>query len=181
MKGLNLEVEVGPILKQYIENCLQMDVVVSSKRWVILDIIKPYLQVRSKQLDMFDNGDKKINNDKSGTIKIEVPLFHCRAFNRTYGKVIYLDGIYHTVITDEGQAVLRRHFKQIMRQSFRVYMDGYTAAWEEFDKKKIKSGIVSYFSEYEINFTEKDVSAFARDWLRYRNKKYEGRISPILF
>ncbi len=180
MKGLNLEVEVGPILKQYIENCLQMDVVVSSKRWVILDIIKPYLTVRSKQFDIFD-GEKSKQKDKSGTIKIEVPLFHCRAFNRTYGKVIYLDGIYHTVITDEGQAVLRRHFKQIMRQSFRVYMDGYTAAWEEMDKTKIKSGVVSFFSDYEINYTAKDVNAFARDWLRYRNKKFDGRISPILF
>ena len=69
----------------------------------------------------------------------------------------------------------------MMRQAFHVYMDGYTSAYDELDKKRVKAGITSFLSDYNINFTEKDISSLARDWFRYRDKKYEGRINPILF
>lgn len=181
MKGLNVEVNVGPVLKQYVEHCLGMDVVEVGNGWILTDIIIPYLELRPyKQLDLFDDR-LAIKDEKDSVIKIQMPLISRDVYNWKSRKVIKLNGYYRTEVSAEGQAMVRRHLKKIMRQAFRTYMDGYTAAWEELDKKRIKSGIINFFLEYEISFEEKDISAYARDWLRYRNKKYDGRISPILF
>ncbi len=182
MKGFNVEIRVGKLVKQYVENHLQDEILRTGNGWVIVDLIKPYLILEShkQQLDLF--GDKKEEEkDYSEIILLEIPLLHCKTYSRKYDKIIHLDGLYHTVVSEYGQAIVRRHLKRMMRQAFHVYMDGYTSAYDELDKKRVKAGICAFFSDYQIDFTEKDVSSYARDWFRYRDKKYEGRIHPILF
>lgn len=182
MKGFNVEIMIDPILKQYLVHHLKGDVVKAGNGAVIVDLIKPYLELSSQQqLELFPSNDKKKKTEFTESIKIEVPLLHCKTFSKKYNRIIYLDGIYHTVVSEYGQAIVRRHLKKMMRQAFHVFMDGYTSAYEELDKKRVKAGICAFFSEYTIDFTEKDVNSYARDWFRYRDKKYEGRISPILF
>ena len=179
MKGFNVEIKVGSLLKQYVENCLQDNIVKTGNGWVIVDLIKPYLILEPrKQLNLFEEKEEK---DYSEIIMVEVPLLHCKTYSKQYNRIIHLDGLYHTVVSDYGQAVVRRHLKKIMRQAFHVYMDGYTSAYDELDKKRVKAGITSFLSDYNIIFTEKDISSLARDWFRYRDKKYGGRINPILF
>ena len=181
MKGLNVEIRVGSLLKQYVENYLQTDIIKTGNGWVLVDLIKPYLRLRdNNQLDMFDT-EMSDNQDVSETIKLQVPLLHCKTYSKTYDRIIHLDGYYHTVVSEYGQAIVRRHLKRMLKQSFHVYMDGYTSAWDELDKKRVKTGVTSFFTDYGITFTEKDVNSYSRDWFRYRGKKYDGRISPILF
>lgn len=180
MKGFKVEIKVGSLIKQYVENCLQEDMIKTGNGWIIVDLIKPYLILESdRQLDLFE--DKKENLDKSDIIMLEIPLLHCKTYSKKYNRIIHLDGLYHTVVSEYGQAIVRRHLKKMMRQAFHVYMDGYTSAYEEIDKKRVKAGITSFLTDYNINFTEKDITSLARDWFRYRDKKYEGRINPILF
>lgn len=180
MKGLNVEIKVDSLVWQYMKYHFHDGVIKTGNGWVIVDLIKPYLELRPhRQLELF--GDGLGEDDDMRPLLLEIPLLHCKTYSRKYNRVIHLDGLYHTVVSEYGQAIVRRHLKRMMRQAFHVYMDGYTAAYEELDKKRIKAGICSFFSDYKIDFTEKDVSSYARDWLRYRNRKYDGRISPILF
>lgn len=180
MKGLTTEIEVGSLLKQYVEKFLKQDVLIMGNGWVLSDIIKPYLELNSRdnQTEMFD--DKKTEKEKN-TIKIMLPMHSTKISNKKSKKNYWLNPFYRVYVSPQGQAMVRRHLKKMMRQSFRVYMDGYTAAWEELDKSKVKSGVIAFFMEYEIEWNKNDENALSRDWLRYRSKKYDGRICPILF
>ncbi len=180
MKGYYVEVRVGHILKNYIEKSLDMDVVRPGQGSVLVDLMRPHLELRRYDQDLFGN-QTIIHSPEKEIIKIEIPAHNLKVYNRKAKKSISYDYLYRTELSDAGQAIVRRHFKKIMRNAFHTYMDGATASWDALDKKKVKYSVTSFFSDYYIEFTEKDVSTFCRDWFRYRQKKNKQRLSPIIF
>lgn len=180
MKGYYVEVRVDPVLKQYIEHSLRMNVVRPGQGSVLVDLMRPHLEPRRyNQLDLFGEPVVAKHADNE-VIKIEIPAHNLKVYNFRAKKNLAYDYVWRTELSEYGQAVLRRHFKKIMRQAFHTYMDGATSVWDTQDKKRIKCSVVSFFHDYYIDYTEKDVSTFCRDWLRYRNKKFAQRISPII-
>ena len=182
MKGYYVRVRVGQLMKQYIEHSLQMDVIQPGQGSVLVDLMRPHLELRNyEQLDLFGGGPAKSEYSDDETVKIELPFHSVKAYNHISHKVIEYDKMYRTELSEYGQAMVRRHFKKIMRNAFHTYMDGYTSVWDGLDKKRVKSGVASFLADYSIEYSEKDVSTLCRDWFRYRTKKYKQRLSPIIF
>lgn len=181
MKGYYVEVRVGPVLKQYTEHSLNMDIIRPGQGSILVDLMRPYLERRNyEQLDLFGGDDSSAPTDKQ-TIKIEMPFHNGPVYNHSAKKVVKYNSLYRTELSKYGQAIVRRHLKKIMRHAFHTYMDGYTSKCEDYNQKRVKAGVTSFFSDYSIEFTEKDVSAFCRDWFRYRDKKYNSRVSPLIY
>ena len=179
MKGLYVEVKIDSILRQYIQNCLQSDVVKLPQGALLIDLMRPYLAINNvSQQDLFESEPE--DETDMEVIRIELPLHNGPVYNANAKKVIRYNGLFRTKLTEEGQAVVRRHFKKLMRLAFHTYMDGHTAKCEAMNEKKVKQGVTSFLLDYSIDFTEKDVSTVSRDWFRYRMKNNEKRVSPIL-
>lgn len=180
MKGYYVEVRVGPLMKQYIEHSLQMDVVRPGQGSVLVDLMRPHLELRRyDQLDLF--GQPVVQEyPEEETIRIEIPVHNIKSYNHHTKKNIAYNYIYRTELSEVGQAILRRHFKKIMRLAFHTYMDGATSSWDSLDKKRVKCSVASFLMDYYIKYDEKDVSTLCRDWFRYRKKKYDQRISPVI-
>ena len=180
MKGYYVEVRVGQMLKQYIQHSLKMEVVRPGPGSILVDLMRPHLEPHQyDQLNLF--GDQiEVKYNENEVIKIEIPAHNGITYNHKAKKNLNYKYIWRTELSKEGHAILRRHFKKIMRQAFHTYMDGATSVWDTQDKKRVKCSVVSFFHDYYIDYTEKDVSTYCRDWLRYRKKKFEQRISPII-
>ena len=64
MKGYYVEVRVGPVLKQYTEHSLNMDIIRPGQGSILVDLMRPYLERRNyEQLDLFGGDDSSAPTD----------------------------------------------------------------------------------------------------------------------
>ena len=172
MKGLYVNVRVSNLVRQWIVATFGTDIVKPAKGSVLIAIVKPY-----HELDPYESPmDDYIPEDQ--LIRIELPYISQRVHSLNDNKTYHCNTFFRNHLSLKGQAAVRRHFDKTFKHAFHVYMDGYSDAVED---TKVKEGVVSFFCEYNLDFTERDISSYTRDWFRYRNKKYQSRIMPLIY
>lgn len=203
MDGLHVKAYIGERYKKYIEACYQTDVIPLQKGSNFYNFLMPYLELTSTseeedvdsmiEQEIIDSGqepteelkaEKRLNITK-GTVTIELPLNRKKVYNHKGQKVYVCNTLYRNRLSLQGQKAVKKFFEREFKKQFRTYMDGWIE--NEMGKMskeqvyvKMKEGVAAFFLQYHIDFTAQDISAFARDWYRHRDKVEENKRSPFL-
>ena len=132
-----------------------------------------------------ENIERKKAQIRKGIVTIELPLVNKKVYNSKGQKVYVCNTLYRNRLSLQGQKVIKKFFEREFKKQFRTFMDGWIE--NEMGKMskeqvyvKMKEGVAAFFLQYHIDFTAQDISAFARDWYRHRDKVEDNKRSPFL-
>ena len=170
MKGVVVEIQVSPLIAQYIKASTGKTHIVPERGSILVAKAMQYLEPCPWK-------DIKIIPTEQ-TITLQLPCVdHYAVYSPEKRKLIKQTTRYTNVVTPKGQAALNKYLYKVFRATFHTFMDGYTCCAEE---DGIIKGVTEFLLEYRIDVTNKNINYLKRDWVRYRKKKYAQRICPLL-
>lgn len=181
MKGRYLTITVKEDLYKYITESLQSDIIKPERDSTLMNIIKHHLCLEP------DDWELEPIRDDYRQIQIELPDLR-QVYEARSGKVYYCDTLFRDHITKKGLLKVQRFLKSTYHAQFYAYM----TAWVErqnVDKEnsntkrriEVTSGIVAFFNNYHIDFTEAMVQAHRKAWIRYLKNLEKYKVSPVLY
>lgn len=177
MEGFYVKAHVGKKLRQYIIWSYGSDTIPLRRDATLTAIIKPHLALSPKDF-IEPYPDDEI-------VFIEIPKIREKVYNHAKGKSYYCNTLWRDTLSNKGQKRVYEFFNSNMRNSFFIFMDGYTEAQYTNDNDKcylkIKEGIAAFFSQYHIDYNEKMIAAYARSWYRHREENEKNMVSPLVF
>lgn len=175
MKGYYIKAHVGAEMRQFVTASYNSDTIPLERDSVLMDIIKPHLELRPKESSDDFPPDE--------TIKIEIPHINGKVYCRATNKVYICNTLFRDVLSEDGHSKVRRFLERNFKKSFRCFMDGYTEAQldnGDDHRLRVRRGAVSYLMNYHIDVSEKLVARLVRDWFRHREKNEKNDTGPYV-
>lgn len=175
MEGLYVKARVGKKLKSFLENSFQNGIIVPPQNSNFILFIKPYLEL---------SPDEEILPDDE-TVTIELPNNKEKVYNYQGKKVYVCATLWRNHLSAVGHRRVKSFFENLLRHTFRVYMDSYVE-WQRTNdingsRIKVKEGVVQFLMQYHIDFDERMVSSMVRDWWRHNDKNEKYNFSPLIY
>lgn len=182
MEGMYVEVRVGNILKQYIVNSFRSDTVPLHKGSVVMNIIRPHLELCScDELEEFDEETRE-----KEVIRLELPNERKKVYHQKGHKIYFCNTLWRNRLSSKGQKEVKTFFRNTFMQAVRIYIDADIERQEimKAEGKKnndMMSAIQAFMDKYNFEYTKKDLHRIKQDWYRHRDDVEFYRISPIVY
>lgn len=183
MEGYYVFARVGSRMKQYVINAYNSDIVPLENESVLMNIIRPHLELRPHDEDLEEFDDETMKNE---VIRIELPHDRKKVYSVSKQKVYVCNTLWRNRLSSKGQFKVKRFFERNFKFAFYTYMDGDIERQEMMKKEgeiynEMISGIQAFMDKYHLPYVERDLRTLARDWYRHRDKVEGYKISPIAF
>lgn len=180
MIGRYLTITVKEDLYKYITESLNSEIVRLERDSTLLNIIKPHLCLEPDEWEL--------TPVPKGYTKLQIELPDLRkVYEARSGKVYYCDTLFRDHITEDGLKKVRRYLKRNYNDKFCTFLAGWVERQhfenetsEEEKRIQVTSGVVAFFNNYHITFTESMVEARRKAWLRYLENLENYKKSPVM-